>query len=68
MQFPQDHQFIRFLQDELQLSNADVALAWQHPDRSTNLPIVLWQYGLIDASQLDRIFDWLESHQPVESL
>jgi hypothetical protein len=26
-----------------------------------SLPMVLWQYGLIDLSQLNQVFDWLET-------
>ncbi|MCG9889715.1 MAG: DUF2949 domain-containing protein [Thermosynechococcaceae cyanobacterium MS004] len=26
----------------------------------TELPIVLWNYGLIDLEKVDKIFDWLE--------
>jgi len=24
--------------------------------------MLLWQYGLVDLQQLDRIFDWLAEH------
>lgn len=54
-------QFIQFLREELGLANADLDLALQHPEQQSNLPMILWQYGLIDACQLGRIFDWLES-------
>jgi hypothetical protein len=26
-----------------------------------SLPMVLWQYGLIDLSQLNQVFDWMET-------
>jgi hypothetical protein len=25
------------------------------------VPMILWQYGLVTLEQLDRIFDWLET-------
>jgi hypothetical protein len=27
----------------------------------TELPIVLWNYGLIDLEKLGQIFDWMEN-------
>ncbi|WP_081403001.1 DUF2949 domain-containing protein [Scytonema hofmannii] len=27
------------------------------------LAMLLWQYGLVDIEQLERIFDWLETNQ-----
>ena len=54
--------FIQFLKQELGISGEQVALAerqvWQVPSQ---LPMVLWQYGLIDLWQLERILDWLET-------
>lgn len=56
-----DRKFIVFLQKELELSNSDIAVALRHREcDSTRLPMLLWQYGLIDLEQLERIFDWLE--------
>lgn len=51
---------VSLLQDEFQLSAADLALALKHPDSGNNLPTILWQYGTITTKQLDRIFAWLE--------
>lgn len=54
------HVLIQFLTDELGVSSDSIALALQHCDRSPNLlPIVLWQYGLINLSELEQTFDWL---------
>jgi hypothetical protein len=53
---------IQFLQDELALPKAAIALALKHCEQKINLlPIVLWQYGLVTLKQLDQIFDWLEA-------
>ncbi|MEM9447651.1 MAG: DUF2949 domain-containing protein [Cyanobacteria bacterium P01_E01_bin.6] len=51
---------IRFLQDELLIPERAVQTALRHPEHSTQLPMILWQYGLISLDQLGCIFDWLE--------
>jgi hypothetical protein len=54
---------IHFLHDELELSNADIAVALRHRELNNGpLPMLLWQYGLINLEQLERIFDWLADH------
>lgn len=52
---------INFLKSELEISASEISLAQktQTIDPYT-LPIILWQYGLLDKKQLDRVFDWLE--------
>ena len=51
----------QFLQDELTISSAAIALVMQKKEElSSPLPMLLWQYGLVSRSELDRIFDWLE--------
>jgi Protein of unknown function (DUF2949) len=53
--------FIQYLQQELGLSEAALALATRQQQPSvTELPIVLWNYGLISLEQLGDIFDWIE--------
>ena len=59
---------VRFLQDELHLSTADLALALKHPESGNNLPTILWQYGAITTQQLDRVFDWLEGWMSPEGI
>ncbi|MDJ0508559.1 MAG: DUF2949 domain-containing protein [Crocosphaera sp.] len=52
---------INFLKTDLALSDASLNLVQRHPDfNEANLPMLLWQYGLINLEQLDGIFDWLE--------
>lgn len=51
---------IRFLKDELLVPDSAVQVALRHPEHATQLPMILWQYGLITLEQLDRVFDWLE--------
>jgi len=59
--------FIRFLKEELAISQASITVAERAstnerpqttPDTSS-LPMILWQYGLVSLEQLDKIFDWL---------
>ncbi|GET38974.1 MULTISPECIES: DUF2949 domain-containing protein [Microseira] len=53
---------INFLQEDLAVPNTSISLAMRQSENSTStLPIILWQYGLITLSQLDLIFDWLET-------
>jgi hypothetical protein len=62
MKFNSLSQLIRFLQDDLDVPTNSIALVLRQPELSLNtLPMLLWQYGLIDLQQLDRIFDWLET-------
>lgn len=62
MKFNSLAQLIRFLQDDLNVPTNSIALVLRQPELSLNtLPMLLWQYGLIDLQQLDRIFDWLET-------
>jgi Protein of unknown function (DUF2949) len=65
-----DKQFIEFLQRELSISTEEIGLALRHQELTiTQMPILLWQYGLISIQQLERIFDWQEqvSCNPVGS-
>jgi hypothetical protein len=53
---------LRFLKEELLLSNDSIGLALRHVEQDPGpLPIVLWQYGLITLEQLNKIYDWLET-------
>lgn len=52
---------IQFLKDDLAIPETAIAVALRHQDSTTNqLPMILWQYGLITLQDLDRIFDWME--------
>ncbi len=62
MKFNSLSQLIRFLQDDLNVPTNSITLVLRQRELSLNtLPMLLWQYGLIDLQQLDRIFDWLEA-------
>ncbi|HEY9645857.1 MAG TPA: DUF2949 domain-containing protein [Chroococcidiopsis sp.] len=54
--------FIRFLQEELAVSDSSLAIAQRHREQDPGqLHMILWQYGLVTLEQLDRIYDWLEA-------
>lgn len=53
---------IQFLKEDLAIPETAIALALRHAGSTPNqLPIILWQYGLITLQDLDRIFDWMET-------
>jgi hypothetical protein len=53
---------IQFLQQDLGVSVAQLELAQRHiQETPEQLPMILWQYGLISLGQLEQIFDWLEA-------
>lgn len=53
---------IKFLQEELAIPDASIALAQKQGEQDPNLlPMILWQYGLVTLEQLDQVFDWLEA-------
>ena len=52
--------YLSFLQTELNISEAELAIAVDRARASTDpLHMILWQYGLVTLEQLDRTFDWL---------
>ena len=56
-------QFLNFLQTDLAISQDGIELALRNLQQNSPilLPIILWQYGLVDLSQLKQIFDWLDA-------
>ncbi len=56
-----DREFLNFLHTELELSRSDISVALRHREFDNGpLSMLLWQYGLVDLQQLERILDWLE--------
>ncbi len=56
------NQLIDFLRYDLALPENSIDVALRYSNNSTDsLPMVLWQYGLVSLSQLDLIFEWLET-------
>jgi len=63
-----NHPLIRFLTEELLISQASIVFALQQSEQTPSLlPMTLWNYGLVTLSQLDEIFDWLERYGSFES-
>jgi hypothetical protein len=55
-----DPRLIHYLQQDLGLSEAALALvSRQQQPTVTELPIMLWNHGLISLEQLGCIFDWI---------
>jgi hypothetical protein len=53
-------ELLDFLHNELELSDRDMAVALKHQEFDNGpLPMLLWQYGLVDLEQLEQILDWL---------
>ena len=51
----------RFLREELTISSQEITLVMQKQEElNAPIPMLLWQYGLVSRSGLERIFDWLE--------
>ena len=61
MQSQETTRLISFLQSELAIPADWIALAQRQGEAPNLLPMVLWQYGLVTLSQLDQVFDWLET-------
>jgi Protein of unknown function (DUF2949) len=56
-------QFIDFLQKELSLTTGNIEIALKKGQLNNEpLAMLLWQYGLVDIEQLERILDWLETN------
>ncbi len=53
--------FLQFLRQDLAMCDDSLDFIRRHLDvNQGNLPMLLWQYGLITLPQLDSIFDWIE--------
>jgi hypothetical protein len=56
------HKLIKFLVEELAIPTASIKLALDRSQENiTVLPMILWQYGLINLRQLEKIWDWTET-------
>lgn len=53
--------FMQYLQEELAIPRDSLTVALRHsPQNTIQLPMVLWQYGLVNLNQLEQMLDWLE--------
>lgn len=51
----------QFLKEELTVSSSEMDLVMQKQEElNAPIPMLLWQYGLVSRSGLERVFDWLE--------
>ncbi len=60
MSSPIQVKLIDFLQQELAVPDNYIEMARAREKDADFLPMVLWQYGLLDLEQLDKVFDYLE--------
>lgn len=60
-------QLIEFLRTKLSIPTDSLKMAIRFTESSLgSLPMVLWQYGLIDLNELDQVFDWLDNREQYE--
>lgn len=56
-------ELINFLERELLISSNSLKLALKQTlEYDIFLPLVLFQYGIIDLEQLEIIFDWIDNY------
>jgi Protein of unknown function (DUF2949) len=56
-----ESQLIEFLQQELSISAEEIGLVIRRQETPLRqLPIQLWQSGLMTIQQLEQVFDWQE--------
>ncbi len=61
-------ELIEFLRRDLDIPDDAISLGVQRAAETPNLlPMVLWQYGLVNTTELEQIFDWLEQ-RPVPGI
>jgi hypothetical protein len=61
MEMNTQRQLIDFLSKEMSIPTSSLEMALRRCNASVGiLPMVLWQYGLIDLEQLGKVLDWLD--------
>jgi Protein of unknown function (DUF2949) len=54
-------QLIKFLQQELSISAEEISLVMRRQETPlSQIPIQLWQHGLMTLHQLEQVFEWQE--------
>ncbi|MDJ0901278.1 MAG: DUF2949 domain-containing protein [Xenococcus sp. MO_188.B8] len=54
--------FTQFLKEELAMPADALEIAQKAIEENPGpIPMILWQYGLVNLEELDRIYDWLET-------
>ncbi len=55
---------LQYLRHKLAIPTDALKMAVKFTESSMgSLPMILWQYGLIDLHQLDELFDWIENRE-----
>ncbi|MDJ0508733.1 MAG: DUF2949 domain-containing protein [Crocosphaera sp.] len=58
----------QYLRHKLAIPTDALKMAVKFTESSMgSLPMILWQYGLIDLHQLDELFDWIETREVSEA-
>lgn len=53
---------VAFLENDLSISRDAISIVLRRKESDASLiPVILWQYGLINITQLSQILDWLET-------
>lgn len=53
---------VAFLENDLSISRDAISMVLRRKEADASLiPVILWQYGLINITQLSQILDWLET-------
>ena len=60
-------QLIGFLEQELHLEPEAIALAQRQVQFPSQLPVSLWQYGLISLEGVNQVWTWIESHSDLDA-
>ncbi|MDJ0598286.1 MAG: DUF2949 domain-containing protein [Crocosphaera sp.] len=55
---------LEYLRHKLAIPTDALKMAVKFTEASMgSLPMVLWQYGLIDINQLDQVLDWIDNRE-----
>ncbi|KAI9133319.1 DUF2949 domain-containing protein [Acaryochloris sp. CCMEE 5410] len=69
MNYSAQTKLIRYLREELLIPADAISLAIrQQHNLSSQLPIILWQFGFITIQQLDQVFEWLEQTESLNGV
>jgi len=56
---PPAQALLRFLRNQLGLSESAIAMGIRHSEvEQAPLPVVLWRFGLISLEQFEQVLDW----------
>lgn len=59
--------FLNFLHEELVIPQDALSMGLRHLNAdASQLPLILWQYGLLNLQQLAQAWDWLDRTAEVD--